>query len=192
MTTIVRNINFSVLNQEKMDMIHEKSMYLLETVGMKMAGDRTLEKLREKGAIIEGDLVKFPRSVVEEALRTVPKEVTLYTRDGQPNMVIDSKNNVYFGTHSDQLEILDYKTNKARTYLKEDIKTMCKIGDFLPNISFILSVGMCGDVDPAVQSQITFIETVKNFSKTINFSTNDIESLQEIIDMAAIVAGGHD
>ena len=192
MTTIKRNINFSVLNQEKMDMIHEKSMYLLENVGMKMTGDRTLDKLREKGAIIEGDLVKFPRSVVEDALRTIPKEVTLYTRDGEPNMVIDSKNNVYFGTHSDQLEILDYKTNAARTYLKEDIKTMCKIGDFLPNISFILSVGMCGDVNPAVQSQITFIETVKNFSKTINFSTNDIESLQEIIDMAAIVAGGHD
>ncbi|SHJ90854.1 Trimethylamine methyltransferase (MTTB), partial [Dethiosulfatibacter aminovorans DSM 17477] len=75
MTTVKRNINFSVLNQEKIDMIHEKSMYLLENVGMKMTGDRTLEKLKEKGAIIEGDIVKFPRSVVEEALRTVPKEV---------------------------------------------------------------------------------------------------------------------
>jgi len=192
MTTVQRNINFTVLGEEKVKKIHEASLRLLEDVGMKIKGDRTIEKLKEKGAIVEGEIVKFPREVVEEALKTIPKEVTLYTRDGEPNMVIDSKNNVYFGTHADQLEYLSYKDNKARTYLKSDIPTMCKIGDYLPNISFILSVGMCGDVDPAVQSQVTFLETVKNFSKTINFSTNDIESLKEIIDMAAVVAGGHD
>ncbi|MBN2285873.1 MAG: trimethylamine methyltransferase family protein [Tissierellales bacterium] len=192
MTTINRNIQFSVLGKEKVEKIHESSLYLLENVGMKIIGDRTIEKLKAKGVVMEGDIAKIPRKVVEEALKTVPKEITLYTRDGKPNMVINSKNNVYFGTHSDQLEYLDYKNNMARTYMKEDIKTMCTIGDALSNISFILSVGMCGDVDPAVQSQITFLETVKNFSKTINFSTNDIESLQEIIDMAAVVAGGHD
>lgn len=191
MSTIVRNINFSVLGKDKVERIHEASLFLLEEVGMKITGDRTLEKLKQKGAVIEGDIVKFPRAVVEEALRTVPKEVTLYTRDGKPNMVINSKNNVYFGTHSDQLEYLDYKNNQARTYLKSDIKTMCTLADSLPNISFVLSVGMCGDVNPVVQSQVTFLETVRNFSKTINFSTNDIESLQEIIDMAAVVAGGH-
>ncbi|MZQ97487.1 MAG: trimethylamine methyltransferase [Acidaminobacter sp.] len=191
MSTIVRTLNVSILGQENIERIHEASLYLLEHVGMKMTGDRTIEKLREKGAVVEGDLIKFPRLVVEAALKTVPKEVTLYTRDGQPNMVINSKNNVYFGTHADQLEFLDYKTNKARAYFKDDIKTMCSLADSLPNISFILSVGMCSDVDPAVQSQVTFLETVKNFSKTINFSTNDIESLQEIIDIAAVVAGGH-
>lgn len=191
MSTIIRNVEFSVLNREKIEKIHESSLYLLESVGMRMTGERTIEKLKEKGAIVEGDIVKFPRSVVEEALRTVPKEVTLFTRDGKPNMVINSKNNVYFGTHSDQLEYLDYKSNQARTYKKSDIRTMCTLADSLPNISFVLSVGMCGDVDPAVQSQVTFLETVKSFSKTINFSTNDIESLQEIIDMAAVVAGGH-
>ncbi|MEG2650438.1 MAG: trimethylamine methyltransferase family protein, partial [Eubacterium sp.] len=126
------------------------------------------------------------------ALGTIPKELTLYNRDGSESMVIDSRNNVYFGTHSDQLEYLDYKTNTARIFNKADIKTMCTIADALKNISFVLSVGMCGDVDPAVQSQVTFLETVKNFNKTINFSTNDIESLQEIIDIAAVVAGGHD
>ncbi|MGL4606589.1 MAG: trimethylamine methyltransferase family protein [Eubacteriaceae bacterium] len=191
METTQRNIEFNVLNQTKIDKIHEKSMDLLANFGMKVTGDRTIELLKKYGCVIDGDLVKFPKEVVEKALNTIPKELTLYTRDGKPNMVINSKNNVYFGTHSDQLEILDYKTNVARPYLKSDIKDMCKLGSYLSNISFILSVGMCADVDPKVQSQITFIETLKNFDKTINFSTNDIESLQEIIDIAAIVAGGH-
>lgn len=191
METTQRNIEFNVLNKNKIETIHEKSMDLLENFGMRIVGARTIELLKKYGCSVDGDMVKFPKAVVDKALNTIPKELTLYTRNGQPNMVINSKNNVYFGTHSDQLEILDHKTNMARPYLKSDIKNMCKLGSYLSNISFILSVGMCADVDPLVQSQVTFIETLKNFDKTINFSTNDIESLQEIIDIAAIVAGGH-
>lgn len=192
METTKRNIDFQVLNKTKVETIHEKSLDLLENFGMRVTGDRTLEALKKYGCIVDGNMVKFPRKVVEKALNTIPKDLTLYNRDGSPSMVINSDNNVYFGTHSDQLEYLDYHTNKARPFLKSDTKTMCTLASALENISFVLSVGMSADVDPAVQSQITFIETVRNFDKTINFSTNDIESLQQIIDIAAIVAGGHD
>ena len=51
---------------------------------------------------------------------------------------------------------------------------------------------MSADVDPEVQSQVTFLETVKNFRKPINFSTNDIDALEDIIEMSSIVAGGLD
>ena len=49
---------------------------------------------------------------------------------------------------------------------------------------------MSSDVRPEVQTQVTFLDTLRNFDKVINFSTNDIESLQQCIDMAAVVAGG--
>jgi trimethylamine--corrinoid protein Co-methyltransferase len=107
-------------------------------------------------------------------------------------MVIDRNNHVYFGTHADQLGYVDPETGNVRDFLKKDTATMCRIASALSNIRFILSVGMSKDIRPEVQSQVTFLETVRNFDKTINFSTNDIASLQEIIDMAAVVAGGHD
>ncbi|SMD11787.1 trimethylamine methyltransferase family protein [Sporomusa malonica] len=192
-TPIKRNINFSVLNQEKIDKIHEKSMYIMENIGMKVTGERAVKLLLDNGATLGDDgLIRITRTMVDKALKSAPKEITLYTRDGQPAMVINSENQVYFGTHSDQLEIVDPFTNTVRQFLKKDIQTMCKVADYLPNIYFVLSVGMTADVDPKVQTQSTFIETVKNFSKTINFSTNDIESLQDIIDIAADIAGGLD
>lgn len=192
METKKGNINFNVLDSQGIEQIHEKSLELLSDVGMRISGEKMLSALAAYGCDVDGEMVKIPEAIVQKALDTIPKELTLYNRDGSESMVIDSRNNVYFGTHSDQLEYLDYKTNTARIFNKADIKTMCTIADALKNISFVLSVGMCGDVDPAVQSQVTFLETVKNFNKTINFSTNDIESLQEIIDIAAVVAGGHD
>lgn len=175
METIKRNIEFNVLNQTKIDMIHEKSMDLLENFGMRVNGDLTINCLKKYGCTVDGDLVKFPKAVVDKSLNTIPKELTLYNRDGKPSMVINSQNNVYFGTHSDQLEMLDYKNNMARPFLKSDIKDMCKIASYLFNLSFVLSVGLCADVNPKVQSQVSFIETLKNFDKTINFSTNNIE-----------------
>ncbi|QDR79130.1 trimethylamine methyltransferase family protein [Sporomusa termitida] len=190
-TPIKRNIGFSVLNQEKISKIHEKSLYLMEHVGMRITGERAGKLLTANGATMTAEgLIRIPQKLVDKALKTAPKELTLYNREGQPAMLINSQDQVYFGTHADQLEFVDPFSNKVRQFLKKDIQTMCKVADYLPNIYFVLSVGMTADVDPKVQTQSTFIETIKNFSKTINFSTNDIESLQDIIDIAADVAGG--
>lgn len=191
--TAKRNISFSILGLEKIEKIHTASLYLMEKVGMKLGGKRGLQVFKDAGCKVGGDgLVKIPPSLVAQALETVPKELVLYNRIGEPNMVINSENQVYFGTHSDQLEFVDPFTGQARFFLRSDTQTMCKIADALKNIHFVLSVGMSKDVRPDIQTQISFIETVKHFSKTINFSTNDIESLQEVIDIAAVVAGGQD
>lgn len=190
---VKRNIEFSVLNQEKINKIHEKSLYIMEHIGMKFRGERAIKLLQENGAVMTDDgLIHIPPQLVDRALKSAPKELTLYTRDGQPAMTINSGKQVYFGTHSDQLEFVDPVSNTVRQFLKKDIQTMCKVADYLPNISFVLSVGMTADVNPKVQTQSTFIETVKNFSKTINFSSNDIQSLRDIIHIAADVAGGLD
>ncbi|MGL5346620.1 MAG: trimethylamine methyltransferase family protein [Peptostreptococcaceae bacterium] len=190
---IKRNIKFEILTESDVNLVHEKSLELIETLGMRISGERVQNLLKNKGIEIdENDIAKIPRKFILEALETVPKELILYNRDGEPQIIINSENRVYWGTHSDQLEIVDPYTNKARWFKKEDTKTMCKIADYLPNIDFILSVGLSADVEPEVQSLVTFVETIKNFRKPINFSTNDVDTIQDIVDIAAIVAGGLD
>ncbi|KJS85853.1 trimethylamine methyltransferase family protein [Desulfosporosinus sp. BICA1-9] len=190
-TSTKRNLSLTIIDQEKFDQIHEASLQLMENVGMKIGGTRALKLLHDNGAVTNGEgLTIIPRGLVERALKSVPKELVLYTRDGEPSMKINNDNPVYFGTHADQLELVDPLSGSVRKFLRKDTAMMCKLADYLPNIHFILSVGMSSDVRPEVQSQITFLETVKHFSKTINFSTNDIEGLKDIIEIAAIVAGG--
>jgi trimethylamine--corrinoid protein Co-methyltransferase len=188
---VKRNVSMTVLEKEKIEKIHEVSLQLMEITGMKIQGERVLKILHENGCQTSAEgLTSIPASLVEKALRLVPKELVLYTRDGEPHMTINSDGQVYFGTHADQLELLDPFTGSARKFLKADTELMCKIADALPNIHFILSVGMSDDIHPKIQSQVTFLETVKHFSKTINFSTNDIEALSDIIEIASEVAGG--
>ncbi|WKY48324.1 trimethylamine methyltransferase family protein [Eubacteriaceae bacterium ES3] len=187
-----RDLELRLLTPEKINMIHDKTLELLENYGMKVEGEEIIEYLKAYGCIQKDAMVLFPKHVVEKALASAPKEIILYNRDGQENIVLDAKNNVYFGTHADQAEILDYKNNRTRPFLKTDIKTMCQLANQLDNLHFIFTVGLCTDVAPQIASQVAFLETVKHFSKTINFSANSVESMQEIIDMAAIVAGGYE
>lgn len=175
-----------------MQKIHETSLFLMEEVGMKIYGRRALDILSSFGAkVLPSGITKIPSDLVEKALESVPKSITLYTGNGIPYITID-KEKIFFGTHADQLELVDPYSSKIRKFLKEDIKLMASIGNSLKNIDFILSVGMAADVPAQVQSQISFIETAKYFKKPINFSTNDIDGLKDIIEIAAAIAGGQE
>ena len=190
---IERNIQFNILTPEMKDKINEGALTILEEIGMKVSGAHVLQKFAERGVVPGPDgLLHIPRSLVAWALEKVPKSITLYGMDGKPRMLIDKTNRVYFGTHNDMAEIVDYKTNKARPMLLKDVETMCKVASNCENIDFVLSVGLVQDVNPRIQSQMCFLESCKYMEKTINFSTNDVASLQEIIDIAAHIAGGHD
>ena len=187
----VRNLGLEVLDATKIAAIHEAGLHLLTKSGMKVGGEKALEIFRKSEAKVDGDLVFITEKMLEEALKTVPKELKLYKRDGSPYLDVNKRDHtVFYGTHADQLELLDPFTGKVRPFLRADNKMMCQLASYLENISFVLSVGMSADVRPEVQTQVTFLDTLRNFDKVINFSTNDIESLQQCIDMAAVAAGG--
>lgn len=190
---IERNIEFNVLNAEKIEKIHHKSIEIMEKFGMRVSGERALALFKKAGATVDQNgIVYIPEKLTEWAINKAPKTLDLYNRDGEVIMHIDEKTPVYFGTHSDQLEYVDPETGRVRNFNRSDIASMCKIANAMEHIYFVLSVGMTKDVDPRVQTQSTFIETLKHFEKTINFSSNDVESLQDCIDIAADIAGGLD
>jgi trimethylamine--corrinoid protein Co-methyltransferase len=186
-----RQVFFEALGKDQIEKIHEAALYLLAKSGSRVGGQRALELLAKHGAKIDGDLVKIDEGLVNKALETVPKSLKLYKRDGSPYLEITpGGHQVFYGTHSDQLELLDPFTGQARPFLRSDNKLMCQLASYLENISFVLSVGMSNDVRPEVQTQITLLDTLRNFDKVTNFSTNDVSSLYDCLEICSIVAGG--
>jgi trimethylamine:corrinoid methyltransferase-like protein len=185
-----RNINFNILNPEKIVQIHNASIYLLEKVGMKVGGERALKLFKHHGASVsDNGLVIIPKSLVEKALETVPKEIILYNRKSEPAMILNKENQVYFGCHSDMLELEDPFTGKVRDFLLKDICLMCKIADYLPNIHFVLSVGLskanlvhdvgvanhCNNVCPElVVLSDEIIEMIKHYSRGIEVNAKEL------------------
>ncbi|MDO4572139.1 MAG: trimethylamine methyltransferase family protein [Clostridia bacterium] len=190
---IERNIRFEVLSAAQKEEIHEAAIRILEDIGMRIGGAPALAKFAERGLRPGGDgTIRIPRSLVQWALDKVPHELVLYNRDGREMIRLDRTNRVYFGTHSDMTYFLDWRTNTVRETRLSDIETMNKICSYCENIDFALSVGIVNGIDPRICAQVALIEACKYNEKVVNFSTNNVEALQDCIDILDLVAGGHE
>ena len=98
--------------------------------------------------------------------------------------------NVYFGTGSDCLNYLDPETGQHRKFTQDDLVDAYHLCDALPNIDFVMSVGIPDDVDPDLAYDVQMALMLEHTTKPLVFVTNDLASCQRAIDMAAAVAGG--
>jgi trimethylamine--corrinoid protein Co-methyltransferase len=112
-------------------------------------------------------------------------------RDGNPSIFLEGSK-VYFGTGSDCLNILDPETGKLRKFLQPDLINGYRLCDALPNIHFVMSIGMPSDVESSLSYDAQMALMLEHTIKPIVFVTNDKSSCQRAIDMAAAVAGGYE
>ncbi|WPK69183.1 Glycine betaine methyltransferase [Eubacterium callanderi] len=187
------SIEYQVLSKEKIQFIHEKSLELLESVGIKVGGEQVTDMLLSNGCeTMEDGYMRIPSSLVEKCLELAPKEVVLYDRDGNPNMYLDQRNFKYFGSIADGMEFFDPDIDKLRTYTLEDSSIMCTLCDALDNFDFMVFTGVYYGPRTEVHTQLFYYNVIKNFSKTISLSTNDVEGLKSAIEISKIIAGGAD
>ena len=72
-----------VLDEEQVERIHEASLEVLETLGMKILSDQALDLLDSAGADVdrESRRVRFDRGLIAEYVAKTPTEFTLYARN---------------------------------------------------------------------------------------------------------------
>jgi len=183
---------FSVLSESQMKDLHMAALEVLRKTGMRFYHKGAIELLKETGAFVsDGNLVKMPARMVEDAVSSAPGRVVMCDRNGEPTMFLEDRT-VNFGTGSDCINILDYETGEHRKFVTQDIINSYRLCDALPNIDFVMSNGIPTDVDPDLGYDTQMALMLEHTTKPIVFVTNDLDSCQRAIDMAAAVAGGHD
>ncbi len=183
---------FAVLSETQLQDIHLAALEILRRTGIRYHHQEVVELLVEAGAFVsDGNLVKFPAFMVEEALASVPSRIVMCDRDGEPAMYLEGTR-VYYGTGSDCLNFPDPETGELRKFARADLVDGYRLCDALPNIHFVMSIGIPSDVDSALLYDTQMALMLEHTMKPIVFVTNDRASCQRAIDMAAAVAGGHE
>lgn len=181
---------FAVLSERQMEDLHLGALELLRRTGIRFHHQGALDLLREAGAhISDGNLVRFPANMVCDAVASAPERIVMCDRDGAPAMLLEGSR-VYFGTGSDCLNLLDPHSGEHRPFMQQDIIDGYRLCDALPNIHFVMSIGIPADVDPALTYDVQMALMLEHTTKPLVFVTNDLASCQRAIDMAAVVAGG--
>jgi len=155
-----------VLSDDQIEEIHLAALAILEQVGVRLTHPEALELLDGAGAYVGTDSVKIPSHLVEEAIRSVPTRITLYSRDGAPAMLLEDHRS-YYGPNSDSPDYLDPFTGQRRPCTTEDAAAMATVCDCLPNMDFILEAGIANDVDPNIADRAIFKQLLTHTTKPI-------------------------
>lgn len=183
---------FSVLSDSQLQDLHLGALEVLRKTGVRFFHRDALEMLAEAGAFIsDGNLVKFPARMVEDAIASVPERIIMCDRFGEPAVFLEGRK-VNFGTGSDCLNLLDPETGEHRKFTTRDLIDGYRLCDALDNIHFVMSLGIPADVDPDLTYDTQMVLMLEHTTKPLVFVTNDAASCQRAIDMAAAVAGGVD
>jgi trimethylamine--corrinoid protein Co-methyltransferase len=81
----------SILDIADRDFIHERSLHVLESVGVRFQSAAARSVLQDAGCAVDHEtgLVRIPRPLVEWALSGVPRDVLLAGRDPQQDALLD-------------------------------------------------------------------------------------------------------
>jgi len=181
-------IQFRVLDEEKIETILVAAKDVLENGGCNVMHPAALEMLENAGAVVDGDRVKLPASLVEKCIESTPKGFQIYDRSGNKAMDVTGTN-AYYGTSTASPKTRDPFTGEIRETRIADIALGAKIADALPNIDYVMPIGTAQDVPAATEELHEFKATITNTTKPIVFIGYNATGVRSVFEMAAIVAG---
>jgi trimethylamine--corrinoid protein Co-methyltransferase len=178
------------LSDEQFQMIHAASLEILDGIGVQLHLEEAVDLLKKAGAkVTDGNLVHVPPKLVESALSTVPKEVTLYDRSGNPVMPLGGKR-CFFGPGSDCLNIIDHRTGERREPILQDVIDGATICDGLSNIDFVMSMVLPTDVDKSLADTYQIEAILNHTTKPVIIVSYETEGLEDAVAMAEAIVGG--
>jgi len=178
------------LSDDQVQRIHSASLEILERIGVRLYLPEAINLLKKAGAMVtDGNLVHVPPKLVERALATVPKEVILHDRHGEPVMLLGG-GRCFFGPGSDCLNIIDHRSGKRRRPVMQDVIDGVTLCDALSNIDFVMSMLLPTDVDQTLADTYQMEAMLSYTTKPIIYVSYEVQGLVNAVEMAEVVSGG--
>jgi len=189
---INKSTKFRVLSEDQIEQIFYSALEVLERTGGNIYQDEALELFKNSNAVVRGNNVRIPTTMVEEALNFYPRKITLKGRNGKRSLHLQ-KDTVAFGTGSDLPFTYDRETGKRRRTTYQDVNNAGKLVDALPNYDFFMSHGIVGDApNPQTYDRHQFMAMLDNNTKPMVVTSVDGEGLEDLWKMASLIQGGEE
>src|SRR5215203_2257225 len=170
--TFSRDVRFAVLEKADEDLIHDRSLEVLQRAGVSTTNEALLHLMAEHGQDVdfEAKRIRFDPGFVEEALAMVPRTFTLGARDAELDMVLDGERG-YLGTDGCPADVVDLDTKKRRRGTKQDLADLTRIADALPEVAFMWQQVSANDIPVPVRPMHETHAQLLNTSKHIQQMT---------------------
>lgn len=184
-----RAFEFRALTASQIERLHAASLEILARTGARFHCAEALDLFRRGGATVDGDLVRIPERLIEQALNSAPKNITLYNRHGRPALEVGGYR-CHYGPGSDCAALYDLDTGEHRRATLADVRTGVRLVDALPNLDFAMSMFQPCDAPERSYEIHQMAIMLQETTKPIVFVGLVAESTIYALELAAAVAGG--
>ena len=182
--------SYSPLSPDGERKIHNAALDALEFIGLADAPQSGIDYMVNAGVVLGDDRrLRFPRSLVEDALAAANKNVILHGRDHKHDLDL-SGNRVHFGTAGAAVHIVDVLNNEYRDSKVQDLFNAACIVNELDNIHFLQRPMVCRDiVDNREMDYNTIYACCAGTTKHVGTSFTEPSFVPDAIEMLHTIAG---
>lgn len=173
------------------ELVHEKSVEILREVGFCVPDDNVLARLDSAGFPVdwEDQMVRITPDLLDGALSTLPKDVHLHNRNGDPLAQFGIEP-CFMGAGT-PVNVFDLDTGERRGATWKDVRQLVTIQDALAQVDIVRPTVTATDL--GINSDLVEIaESLRNTGKPIVHRTLSPERVAAAVEMLFAVAGGAD
>jgi trimethylamine---corrinoid protein Co-methyltransferase len=181
----------SLVSASQIEAIHEASLAILDDTGVMIHHPEVLKLLGQAGARLEATrpIAHVPESLVTEALARVGRKYVLHGRDPKRVARFGYEELVQLSSPG-QYRWLDLETERLRPATLRDARDAIRLGDALPNISFVGAIAQPAEISEKYREVVLTAELVKGTAKPTMAWTQDGRTARYVLEIYRAVAGG--
>lgn len=177
----------SVISDDQIEQIHQATLEVLERTGVQITHSPALELLDGAGARVDGNRVRIPAWLVEDAIRKAPSRVVLGNRNGERQVYLEG-DKYWFGPSLDCVDYLDPLTERRTRFASDNCRVTATVADALPNFTWVMTIGMADDVPADIADRVIAKQVFTYTEKPLVFCCKDVNSVRDIHEMALLIA----
>lgn len=178
--------SLQVLNEQQIQKFHAATSQVLENTGVKVTLAKAREIFAGNGARVEGDRVRIPRLMLEDAIEKAPPQVVLGNRKGEETIVLENDVS-WFGATLDDIYYFDPETSQRRNLTLDDCRRIVSLYDGLPNFSWGMTFGAISDVPTHLADRYAARQALTYSEKPVVCSSNNADNFKDIYEITKII-----
>jgi trimethylamine--corrinoid protein Co-methyltransferase len=164
---------------------------ILSESGIQVNSPTAFKAFKSAGAITEQEtgIVRLPKGLVEDAIDSNPSSITLYSRDGKNDIVLE-ENRVHYGTGGTAIYVLDPDSGRRRPSTIQDVILNARVVDALKNIHlFTINVFPNEIEEKNAIDENRFFHAMDNTTKHVMGGIYSLAGCKKVVKMAELIAG---
>lgn len=191
---IPRRYEVKVLSDDELRAVHEGALQVLQRVGFSTTNERLLKLMADLGQEVDFDArrIRLDPGFVMDAVKLAPARYTLCARDPANDLVLDG-DHAYLSSDGCPAEIIDLDSGQKRYGRKDDLATIARVADALPQIAFLWQSVSAGDVPvhvrPMHETHAQFPNTTKHIQQ---MTAVDAFNARGLVEMLTVISGSRE